>query len=332
MEDRRQLRPPRLTSHSGAPRRIGVELEFASLSAEAGALEVQTLFGGTLEQKDPHRFLIRGTALGDFTCELDLQFAHRPEEEEKEARTDPLDLLLREFQEPLRTFFGDVSSLIIPCEIVCPPIPLEDLPKLEPLSDALRRAGAADTRANPIYGFGAQLNVEIAEGGTDWIVAMLKAYLLMSDWLRAVMQIDLTRRVVAFTNPFPVAYTGVVVDPNYWPDRDQLIDDYLLYNPTRNRELDMLPLFSWFDAARVDAAVEDSRVKARPAFHYRLPDANFGQPGWGLLLEWNRWCVVERLAEQRALLDDMGRAYRANRERLIPENWAIRASEWLMTA
>ncbi|MDJ0609099.1 MAG: amidoligase family protein [Kiloniellales bacterium] len=331
MDNRSQLMPPRLTSHAGAPRRVGVELEFASLSAEAGAREVQALFGGTLEQKDPHRFLIRDTALGDFSCELDLQLAHRPDDREAD-RTDPLDLLLREFQEPLRTFFGDVSSLIIPCEIICPPIPLEQLPKLEPLPDSLRRAGAADTRANPIYGFGAQLNVEIAEGGVDWIVAMLKAYLLMSDWLRAVMQIDLTRRVVAFTNPFPVAYTGHVVDPDYWPDRDRLIDDYLLYNPTRNRELDMLPLFSWFDRPKVDGATDDPRIKDRPAFHYRLPDANFGQPGWGLLLEWNRWCVVERLAEQRTLLDDMGRAYRANRERLIPENWAIRASEWLMTA
>ena len=34
---------------------------------------------------------------------------------------------------------------------------------------------------------------------------MLKSYLLLSEWLRAVMVIDTTRRLVTFADPFPIA-------------------------------------------------------------------------------------------------------------------------------
>ncbi|OBX33760.1 putative amidoligase enzyme [Halomonas elongata] len=38
-----------------------------------------------------------------------------------------------------------------------------------------------------------------------------------------------------------------MLDPDYQPDLRTLIDDYLEYNPTRNRELDLLPLFAYLD-------------------------------------------------------------------------------------
>lgn len=328
------VRPPRMKSHDGAMRRIGVEIEFAALSAEKGAHEVQRLLGGSIVQEDRHRFHVRGTSLGDFVCELDTQFAHAPKDadpaKEQQARVDYS--LFEQVRSSLREFYGDISSVIVPCEIVAPPIPLEDLTKLELLVEVLERAGAVGTRASPLFAFGAQLNIEIAEGGNDWIVYMLKSYLLMSDWLRAVTRIDVTRRIASFADPFPVEYVAKVVDPFYWPDQNTLIDDYTRFNPTRNRELDMLPLFAWLDTKRVQRAVADNRIKARPAFHYRLPDANFGQSGWGFVLEWSRWLVVERLAEKRDLVNDMGAAYRANRGKLIPQDWALLASEWVMTA
>jgi hypothetical protein len=76
--------------------------------------------------------------------------------------------------------------------------------------------------------------------------------------------------------------------------------------------------------------VRDLRVAAQPTFHYRLPDANLGDPEWDLMLEWNRWCVVEELAEKRDVLDRMGQAYIANNERLLPREWSVLASEWLV--
>ena len=324
--------PPRTLSHDGSPRRVGVELEFAAVSALDGAKLVQAVFGGTVEEEDPHRFLIRNCDLGDFRSELDTQYAH-PENidkaENKQKYGKP-GKIIEDFGDRLRSIVGDISSLVVPCEIVCPPITITNLRRLDELIERLRQSGAAGTRANPLYAFGAQLNPEIADGGTDWIISVMKAYLLLSDWLRAVTSIDPTRRLFSFTDPFPSDYAAMVVDPDYKPDFTDFIDDYLKSNPTRNRELDMLPLFTWFDEARVRKKVEDPRIKARPTFHYRLPDADFGEQDWSIAIEWNRWCLVERLAEQHDKLDAMGSTYRANQAKWISGNWAIESSEWLL--
>ncbi|SDH04460.1 amidoligase family protein [Roseospirillum parvum] len=328
--------PPRTLNPEGAPRRIGVELEFAAVSAGEGARLVAGLFGGRVVEEDPHRFRIIDSRLGDFTAELDSQYVHRAEGDAETAPDDPLEALLDGFQDRLRAFFGDLGSAVIPCEVVCPPVPLASLPDLEELVGALVKAGAEGTRAHPFHAFGAQLNLEIAEGGTPWIVDVLKAYLLLSDWLRAIIDVDLTRRLVAFADPFPRDYVARVVDPAYRPDLSTLIDDYLAANPTRDRELDMLPLFTWLDEGRVRARIDDPRVKARPALHYRLPDANLGQPGWSLTLEWSRWAVVERLAARRSVLEAMGQAWLEHRNRRLPgglaNDWALKASEWLVLA
>jgi len=198
------------------------------------------------------------------------------------------------------------------------------------LVDRLVTAGASGTKSSPFYAFGTQLNPEIAGEDSEWITAVFKAYLLMSDWLREVIGIDGTRQFAAFAEPFPPSYIARVVHPDYWPTREQLIDDYLAENATRNRELDMLPLFMELDSERVRRVVRDLRVAARPTFHYRLPDANLGDPDWDLMLEWNRWCVVEELAEKRDVLDRMGVAYIANSERLLPREWPVLASEFLI--
>lgn len=323
--------PPRAHAPGGAPRRVGVELEFAALDAGAGADIVAGLFGGRIARENPHRFHIRDTALGDFTSELDTRYAH-PDPDAPPA-ADRIDAALRQAEATLRELFGDISAAVMPCEIVCPPVAIADLPRIERLVHALEAAGASGTRASPLHGFGAQLNVEIAAGGSAWVLAAMRAHALLSDWLRAVMEIDVTRRLTAFTDPFPPDYVALIVDPAYAPDDARLIDDYLRHNPTRNRELDMTPLLAWMDGDRVRAALDDPRIKPRPALHYRLPDANFGRPGWGVLPEWRRWCVVERLAEDRELLAAMGRDWRAAAAPGgTPRNWALRASEWLLTA
>lgn len=326
----RRCQPPRTINHDGGLRRLGIELEFAALSARDGALVVQRELGGTVVEDDPHRCRITSTSLGDFVCELDTQYAHPPEGNGSDGEARSTGQVLRRLQDDLRTLFGDISSVIMPCEIVCPPLRIDQAQEIDRLVATLYSAGAQGTRASPFYGFGAQLNPEIAEGGIDWIVSVFKAYVMLSDWLRAVMKIDLTRRATAFANPFPKAYALEVTDPEYWPDQARFIDDYLASNPVRNRELDLLPLLAWLDGDRVRATVSDPRIKPRPTFHYRLPDSNFGQPGWGIMLEWNRWCVVERLAENRTLLDRMAVAYRENRDQVLAKDWALPASEWIL--
>lgn len=297
-----------------------MEIEFGSVSVHDAASLIHKLFGGEIDRVSDHRIHVRDTPLGDFTSELDVQYAHAEGDESREG-----------FRRNLRKLLGDVSSIIVPCEIVCPPIEFDQLPKLVRLIDTLRDAGASGTAANPFYAFGFQLNPEIASTDAADITAMLKAYVLLSDWLKAVIQIDFTRKITAFADPFPSKYECLVCDPDYWPDVTTLIDDYLAFNPTRNRELDMLPLFSWLNRERVSARIPDPLIKARPTYHYRLPNADINQPDWSLRLEWNRWCVVERLASDLDRLGDMGVAFIANRDKLIPSNWAIRSTEWLLT-
>lgn len=321
--------PPRETNHAGAPRQIGVELEFAAVTAHDAAALVQDVFGGEVKMIDPHRFNIVGTEFGDFRSELDSQFLHRAE---GGAPASGLQMLLSNFQDTFQGVLGDIGSAIIPCEIVCPPIALKDLGRLDGLLAELRRVGAHGTDVSPLYAFGAQLNPEVAESSVDWIGSVLKAYLLSSDWLRAIISVNLTRRVLAFADPFPPDYVLRVIDPDYRPDMETLIDDYLIYNPTRNRELDMLPLFGWIDEPRVRAAVDDKRIRTRPTFHYRLPDARIDRPDWTVTTEWNRWCAVERLAEQPEMLASMAQAYIENQERIIPRDWAIMSSEWIALA
>ena len=112
-----------------------------------------------------------------------------------------------------------------------------------------------------------------------------------------------------------VGYARKVVDPSYWPTLDTLIDDYLADNPTRNRALDLLPLFAFVDEARVRRAVQDPLVKARPTFHYRLPNSEIHRPDWDFAGAWNDWLQVERLAADDARLAACCAAYSAYLER-----------------
>jgi hypothetical protein len=88
-----------------------------------------------------------------------------------------------------------------------------------------------------------------------------------------------------------------------------LIDDYIALNPTRNRNLDMLPLFALLDEDRVRSKLPEEKINARPTFHYRLPDMSLKDKDWGLATEWNRWVAVEWLAADQQRLASLSRAY-----------------------
>jgi hypothetical protein len=132
---------------------------------------------------------------------------------------------------------------------------------------------------------------------------------LLNAWLRRQVAPDATRHLLGFADPFPADYVRRVVSPDYWPDTPGFIDDYLAANPTRNRDLDLLPLLVHLDEPRVRAALPNEKINRRPTFHYRLPDARASDPGWSIGPDWNRWVAVERLACDRDLLNATGEAY-----------------------
>lgn len=296
--------PPRPRTAEGQPRRLGIELEFGDLTLEQTTGIVQTLFGGRIESRDPYRNEVVGTNCGDFLIELDAVLAH----------AEPGEGAGSEIEEVIAERIGDVASLWLPMEIACPPVEIEEIERIEELVDALREAGATGTAQQLYYAFGCQFNPEVPGLDIATILRQFRAYLLLEDWLRMVSGRDISRRLLYFANPFPRRYARAVLARGYDPDWPAFIEDYLEDNPTRNRDLDLLPLFAHVDRERLERHLQDPRVKARPTYHYRVPDSRIDEPDWSLTLEWNRWVLVEELAEDADHLEDMRQAFlkRAN--------------------
>jgi hypothetical protein len=143
---------------------------------------------------------------------------------------------------------------------------------------------------------------------------------------------DITRQLSTYARPFGAEYARLVLASGYAPAFETLMEDYLRLNPTRNRALDMLPMFAWFDEAKVQAAVHDPRVRKRPTFHYRLPNCSLDAPGWSVVREWNWWVEVERLAEDHDRRKEMALHYLQwldfPLESLLG-NWAGEARRWM---
>lgn len=188
------------------------------------------------------------------------------------------------------------AEALVPHEIVSPPLPLARLGEVETLIAQLRERGAKGTSDRALNAFGMQFNPELPSLEPRLITACLKAFLCLYDRLYVRADIDFTRRITSYVDPFPSSYVKKVIAADYWPDLTTLIDDYLIDNPTRNRALDMLPLFKFLDEDRVCARADESLIKARPTFHYRLPDCDIHKPHWGLHVAWNDWVEVERMA------------------------------------
>src|SRR5690606_21527584 len=330
------LHPPLTHNPQGALRRVGVEIEFAGLDALQAATCVRQLFGGRIVEHDPYSFSVENTCFGDFKCELDSHYAHATEEDSRSLKDLLFGLLDdRQAQDLARkagALIGDVARHWMPVEVVGPPTPYSEIAAYDRLADALVEAGAQGTQESLIYSFGMQLNPEVAAYDADYIRRHLQAYCLAAEGLRAAIQVDVTRRILPFVDRFPSAYLRLLLRRDYRPQLEGLIDDFLLHNPTRNRELDLLPLFAFLDEERVGKAVDMTLVKARPTFHYRLPNASLGERGWSVLQEWNRWVQVERLAADRERRHAMIDAWQENDARSLPEDWAQLSRPWLEQA
>lgn len=305
--------PPSLTNADDEERRVGVEIEFGGLGAEPAAGLVQKVFGGTLLKHNPNAYDVERTALGDFAVKLDTRFAGYDENAGG---------FLEEVKAELGNLFGAAASLVVPFEIEAPPVAIRQLPEIEHLMHELREAGASGTGASPFFAFGLHLNPETPSLDVRTISAIVKAYAMASPWLWRTIHPDSTRRLLNFAEPFPDEYVRLLAGDRYWPDEAALIDDYVALNPTRNRDLDMLPLLTFLDEDRVRSKLPDEKINPRPTFHYRLPDMRLGDPDWSLATEWNRWVAVERLAADGERLAAICRAYLVHEG--DREDWAVR--------
>lgn len=324
--------PKRLSTSAGHARRVGVEIEFAGLRIDEITQLVQGLYGGEIQRLSRFEQKVIGTRWGDFGIEIDvrllkdrgyLKFLEKTGVELDEASlAHAEDLLAR------------IAATLVPHEIVCPPIPLEEAEQLERLRESLQQHHALGTKASLRYAFGLQFNPEIPALDAATVLAYLRAFFLLIDWLEQRSEVALSRRMTPFINPFPQHYVRRVLEPDYAPSLAQLIDDYLLANPTRNRPLDMLPLLAHLDETRVKTTLQgkDIKIRSRPTFHYRLPNCLIDDPEWSIAREWSGWVAVDDLAQDAEKLRLMSADYLEERAQLslgYDEDWAEQVEAWL---
>jgi hypothetical protein len=296
---------PRPRNAKGDVRSIGVELEFGGLTERAAAECVADVFGGPVEEAGPHLFRIDTPDHGPFEVELDSAFA---------KQDNPSDLTETAL---------DLSRGLIPVEIVAPPIPITALTALDDLSAALARIGAEGTGDGVLQGFGMHLNVEVHGMTGEEITPILRAFALLEDWVRSIDPIDPSRRVLPFVDPFPRGLVDALAQaPSL--TLDELMALYLKHDPSRNRALDMLPIFALHDEDRLRAALPEEKIAARPTYHYRLPDCRIGEPGWTIAGEVAKWAVIETVAETAPALDALAEGWIAHRDAFttIRPDWA----------
>ena len=323
------LLPPDDRTADGVRRRLGVELEFSGMDIETASAIVAAEFGGSIDVISAFEHRVCDTCLGDFNVELDYEYLKTIGREgqglDRESLLDHIPPQI----------VAEIARHVVPVEVVSPPIDMHRIGRLDSVVDKLREAGACGTRHSPVYAFGLHLNPEMPALDAGTIVAYLRAFLCVYEWLLRVSEVNWTRRVTPYINAFPTEYIRRVVASDYAPSLTELIDDYLAWNADRNRALDMLPLFAHLDEERVRAIIDDPRIKPRPALHYRLANCDIDLPGWGILTAWRHWLEVEHLAKDRERLATVAAAYREHLDGFASRafgDWAARCEQWLTCA
>lgn len=301
--------PPSPLNPENEERKAGFEFEFANLDVEKSCKIITDLFGGSIKHKHSLEADIEDTSLGKFKVELDSQIVKNwiiSLEKEKSEIED-----IDELKMQLSRFIGDAAGQIVPYEIVTPPIKFSQFNEITKLLDKLRKEKAEGTGAAFAYAFGLHINPEIASKEAQHIGSILKAFLILYPWMVQVMDIDITRRILTYIDPFPKDYIKLILAEDYSYDLDKLFDDYIKYNPTRNRSLDLTPLIAELRPEKIKKLEKEDRelIKARPAFHYRLPNCEIDNPNWSVAKEWNYWIKVEKLAADKEKLDEMAKEY-----------------------
>ncbi len=294
---------------AGDTRRVGFELEYSGLTLKKSAAVLLKEVGGRVRIVNPYHFKIEQTPYGTFTLILDFQFLVESGLE-KWLHAVGLDRALEpDAIDAIERFIADISEAVVPYEVTTPPLYLQDLGLADRVKEALRRHGAMGTGADPFYAFGFHINPEAPLVSVDAILGVLRSFFILYDYLVEWIKPDMTRRLTPYIDPFDEAYMRLLLDSEYNPTMPQLIDDYLEYNPTRNRALDLLPLFAYIDIDRVAKRLEGEKISARPAYHYRLPNSKVDEEGWSTSEAWNSWVLVERLASEEKVLLDMAEEY-----------------------
>lgn len=300
---------PYIKSYDDNERTIGVEIEFSGLNIDEIGNAITHVIGGETKKKTKYEAEIINSSLsnyGNFNIELDASLF------KSGKLRDYLNLIGLEDKSSIdnvEDFLSVVAMEMVPMEVVSPPIPISKLPVMDEIKEALRKKSAEGTKDSIINAFGMHLNPSLPSLEAEDIRDFLRAFVLMYDWLVEKLEIDTSRKFTPYIDPFPKDYIRHILADGYEPDISTLIDDYLEFNPTRNRPLDMLPLFTFMDEDRVVSVVDDGLTSSRPTFHYRLPNCEISNPDWSITKEWNYWAMVEKVAHDKNKLNALRKEY-----------------------
>lgn len=299
--------PPVVSNSEGNPRKVGLEVEFAGLELEEVARIIQELFGGKLKKEHRYHYKVVDSRLGDFRIELDARILR------KMARQNVFEQLGFELNEGSQKSLEDIvdrlAMAVVPLEVVMPPVPIQQLDQMERLRQALQENKAEGTHASLVHAFGMHINIEVPDLKADTLLKYLRSFIIVYPWLLETLDIDISRRISPFIDPFPQKYVQRILDVDYAPDQEQFIADYIQYNPTRNRPLDFMPILGLWQDKFIRSVLDGEKNSPRPTFHYRLPNSRIDDPYWRFEEEWNAWLVVEKLAADQEMLKRLSRLY-----------------------
>ena len=316
--------PPKFKNEEGANRMVGFELEFAGLELSKTAEIIRQAYGGEIIEENRYEFQINDTELGDFRVELDARILQKMAEDDLFKKWG-FNVDESKLSSSIEEALDKMAKSFVPTEIVMPPIGLDTIERLEYLQKQLQKNKAEGTKTSLIHAFGMHMNIECPDLETGTLLRYLRSFLLVYPWLVEKLDIDITRRISPFVDPFPDKYVKLVLDKEYKPDRETFMEDYLNYNPTRNRPLDMMPIFGLFNEERIQDTLKGEKNNPRPTFHYRLPNSKIDEPDWKFSDEWNDWCEVEKLAEDSEMLHKLSKLYLARRKKTLvsfKKEWA----------
>ncbi|WP_439101279.1 amidoligase family protein [Congregibacter sp.] len=312
--------PPTTHTCAGEPRRAGFEVEFSGLSLETAVKVVEEVLDAKPRESTAAECTLHAEDLGEFKVEIDWAFLKRISKEyaadEEQYWVEPL---------------NDLASTLVPIELVAPPIAVQKLDVLKEISDGLRAAGAQGTEESLIAAYGVHINTEIPALDADTLGRYLRAFCLLQWWLVDAHDVNPARKISPYIDLYPQGYVETLLARESMT-MDEIFDDYLEHNPTRNRALDLLPILAEIDSERVQRTVDDDRVNARPAFHYRMPNCHIERDDWDLTKPWDLWLTVERLADRPDDIKALAAKYLDSRRLLLPVDrgkWVAEMDQWL---
>lgn len=308
--------PVTLKNARGDLRKAGIELEFAGIEIESAAEIVQSLYGGELKEKHRYHYEISDTDIGNFRIELDARILRNMASRDVFSKSE-MDINEDSIRQSIEDVVDKLAKTVVPLEIVMPPVPFEQLHRLEKLRAELQKNRAEGTHTSLIHAFGMHMNIESPDLKTPTLIKYLRSFLILYPWLLEKLEIDFSRRITPFVGSFPQKYVTKILDPAYRPDQEQFITDYVEFNPTRNRPVDMMPIFGMLNEDLILPEMEGKKNEPRPTYHYRLPNSRIDDANWRFEDEWKPWLEIEKLAEDDEMLNKLSRLYVTRKEKTV---------------